>query len=136
MKYIIFKIFLIISILYHSELYSKTVDSKDFNHRYLSNYFSALVSFDNNNNKEALKYFNFSKKLLNEHEKFLKEYVFSLVEDDQVSKAIKQIKYSKNNNNLTITPHMAGLTFESENLAAEIVLNLLENVEKKNKKIS
>jgi len=99
MKYIIFKIFLIISILYHSELYSKTVDSKDFNHRYLSNYFSALVSFDNNNNKEALKYFNFSKKLLNEHEKFLKEYVFSLVEDDQVSKAIKQIKYSKNNNN-------------------------------------
>ena len=46
------------------------------------------------------------------------------------------IKYSKNNNNLTITPHMAGLTFESENLAAEIVLNLLENVEKKNKKIS
>ena len=99
MKYIIFKIFLITSILYHSELYSKTVDSKDFNHRYLSNYLSALVSFNNNNNKEALKYFNFSKKLLNEHEKFLKQYVFSLVEDDQVSKAIKQIKYSKNNNN-------------------------------------
>ena len=99
MKYIIFKIFLITFILYHSELYSKTTANKDFNHRYLSDYFSALVSFDNNNNKEALKYFNFSKKLLNEHEKFLEEYVFSLVEDDQISKAIKQIKYSKNNNN-------------------------------------
>ena len=99
MKYIIFKIFLITFILYHSELHSKTTANKDFNHRYLSNYFSALVSFDNNNNKEALKYFNFSKNLLNKHEKFLEEYVFSLVEDDQISKAIKQIKYSKNNNN-------------------------------------
>ena len=96
MKYIIFKFFLVISILYHSEAYSKIFDNKNFNHRYLSNYFSALISYDNYNNKEALKYFNSSKQLLNNHEKFLKEYVFSLVEDGQVSKAIRQIKYAKN----------------------------------------
>ena len=42
------------------------------------------------------------------------------------------VQYSKNNNNLILTPHMAGLTYESENIAAEIVLNLLKNVEKKN----
>ena len=96
MKIIIFKFFLIFFTLYHSEIYSKTTDEKNFNHRYLSNYFSALISYDNNRNKDALKYFNFSKQLLNEHEKFLEEYVFSLVEDGQVSKAIKQIKLSKN----------------------------------------
>ena len=96
MKYIIFKFFLVICILYHSEAYSKIFDNKNFNHRYLSNYFSALISYDNYNNKEALKYFNSSKQLLNNHEKFLKEYVFSLVEDGQVSKAIRQIKYAKN----------------------------------------
>ena len=43
------------------------------------------------------------------------------------------INFSKNSRKLTITPHMAGLTFESENMAAEIILKLLKNVEKKNK---
>ena len=41
------------------------------------------------------------------------------------------INFSKNNRKLTITPHMAGLTFESENMAAEIILKLLKNAEKK-----
>ena len=41
------------------------------------------------------------------------------------------INFSKNSRKLTITPHMAGLTFESENMAAEIILKLLKNVEKK-----
>ena len=93
MKYIIFKIFLIISLLYHFEAYSKATDHKYFNHRYLSNYFSALLSYDNKDNDEALRYFNSSKYLLNKHENFLKAYVFSLVADGQVSKAIKQVNY-------------------------------------------
>ena len=46
-----------------------------------------------------LKYFNSSKDLLNEHDQFLKKYVFSLVADGQISKAIKYIQYSKNKNN-------------------------------------
>ena len=99
MKYIIFKIFLLISIVYHSYSYSNTSENKNFNHRYLSNYFSALLSYDNKNNDQALKYFNSSKYLLNRHEQFLKKYVFSLVENGQVLKAINQIKYSKNINN-------------------------------------
>ena len=98
MRYKIFIIFLITSILYHHEAFSKISENKNFNHRYLSNYFSALLSYDNFRNKEALKYFNSSKQLLNNHEKFLKEYVFSLVEDGQVSKAIKQIKFANKKN--------------------------------------
>ena len=65
MKFIFFKIFFIIAILYHSEVYSKAADNKDFNHRYLSNYFSALLSSNNDKNEKALKFFNSSKYLLN-----------------------------------------------------------------------
>ena len=36
------------------------------------------------------------------------------------------IEYSRDNKNLIITPHMAGLTFESENIAADIIFNLLK----------
>ena len=35
--------------------------------------------------------------------------------------------YSKQNDNLIITPHMAGLTYESERLAADITLKKLKN---------
>ena len=93
------KILLItIILLYQTTTYSKTSDLNKFNHKYLSNYFSALLSYDNQNNDRALKYFNSSKYLLNKQEKFLKQYVLSLIIDGQVSKAIKQIKYSKNEN--------------------------------------
>ena len=118
--------FLIFFILYHSPTYSKTTDAKDFNHRYLSNYFSALISYDKNNNKNALKFFNFSKPLLNEHEKFLKEYVFSLVEDGQVSKAIKQIKISKNSKNSNFFE--ASLLIAVDNLKKGNYLNSLEYI--------
>jgi tetratricopeptide (TPR) repeat protein len=100
MRLNLLKIFIIIvTLLYQSIAYSKTTDKNEFNRKYLSNYFSALLSYDNQNNDRALEFFNSSKNLLNKHDKFLKEYVFSLVVDGQVSKAIKQIKYSKNENN-------------------------------------
>ena len=44
------------------------------------------------------------------------------------------IQYSKENDNLIITPHMAGLTYESENLAATITFQNLNKFFKKNKK--
>ena len=58
-----FKKFLILSIflLYQTNVQSKSVDQKNFNQRYLSNYFSALVSFDHVNNERAIKYYNSSK---------------------------------------------------------------------------
>ncbi len=88
-------IFLII-FLYQNSVFSKTNDNNKFNHRYLSNYFSALISYDNQNNDKALKYFNSSKSLINEHDNFLKEFSISLVEDGQVAKAINKVKNSKN----------------------------------------
>ena len=60
------KIFKLVSIviflLYQNSLYSKTTDSLEFNPKYLSNYLSALLAYDSQNNDEAIKYFNSSKK--------------------------------------------------------------------------
>ena len=96
-----FKKFLILSIflLYQTNVQSKSFDQKNFNQRYLSNYFSALVSFDNVNNERAIKYYNSSKALIDQHETFLKNYIFSLVEIGDVKKAIREISNNKNTNN-------------------------------------
>ncbi len=79
--------------------YSSTTENKKFNQKYLSDYFSALVSSGNQKNEEALKYFNSSKFLIQKHDDFLKKYVFSLVLNGQVKKGIDQIKTSKNDIN-------------------------------------
>ncbi len=79
--------------------YSSTTVDKKFNQKYLSDYFSALVSSGNQKNKEALEYFNSSKFLIQKHDEFLKKYVFSLVLNGQVKKGIDQIKISKNDIN-------------------------------------
>tara|TARA_B100001029_G_scaffold158494_1_gene145187 strand:+ start:820 stop:2490 length:1671 start_codon:yes stop_codon:yes gene_type:complete len=93
------KIFIILLyLLYQNGAYSQTTDRNDFNHKYLSNYFSALVSSLNQKNDDAIKFFNSSKFLINKHDSFLKEYVFSLTLDGQVKRAISQVKRSGNSN--------------------------------------
>ena len=94
-----FKILIILFILlYQNAAYSKATDKNDFNQKYLSNYFSALVSAGNQNNEDAIVFFNSSKFLINKHDNFLREFVFSLILDGQVKKAINQIKRSDNPN--------------------------------------
>ena len=85
-------------LLYQNVAYSKASDQNDFNQKYLSNYFSALVSSSNQKNDDAIKFFNSSKFLINKHDNFLREYVFSLILDGQVKKAINQVKRSDNLN--------------------------------------
>ena len=98
MRIILIKIFFIVIIcFYQSTAYSKTNDKSEFNHKYLSNYFSALISYDNQNNQKALKYFNLSKTLESKNQTYMKKYLFSMVNDGQINKAIKQIKFWKNN---------------------------------------
>jgi len=94
------KIIIILSfLLYQTSTYSKVSEKNEFNQKYLSNYFSALISYDNQKNDDALKFFKSSKSLIQKHDNFLKEYVFSLVLDGQIKRAIDQIKVSKNANN-------------------------------------
>ena len=89
-----FKILIFLLILfYQSSLYSKNTDNNDFNSKDLFNYFSALISYDNQKNTEALKFFNSSKYLINRHEPYLKKYITSLVIEGKVNRAIQELKY-------------------------------------------
>ena len=108
------KIIIILSfLLYQTNLYSKSTETNEFNQKYLSNYLSALISYDNQNNDKALEFFNSSKFLIKKHDNFLKKYVFSLVLDGQVKNAIDQIKFSKNAQNSNFFEANLLLTLDS-----------------------
>ena len=104
-------------ILYQTNATSKISTDKDFNPRYLSNYLSAIISYNNQNNENSIKYFNASKNLINKHDSYLKDYVFALVLNGEVEKAIFQVKSNKNQNK--------NFFFEAD------LLLILENFKKK-----
>ena len=91
--------FIIFALIYQTAGYTKTNDKNDFNYKFLSSYFSALISFDNQKNNKALEFFESSKYLKKKHNNYLKEYVYSLVLDGQIKKAVNQIKSSRNTKN-------------------------------------
>ena len=80
-----FKILFVITIfLYHSSAFSKPNENQNFNQRYLSNYFSALVSHENGNNELALKYFDLTKSILRNNPEYFNQYLNSLVLENKV----------------------------------------------------
>ena len=91
----ILKLILIIQIFYQSPLYSKSISFEDLDSKKLSNYFSGIVAFQNNNNIEALKFFSLSKSLIDDHNPYIKRYVTSLVLERKVTQAIKVINGNK-----------------------------------------
>ncbi len=95
----IFKIILFLVLSYQTPVYSKSTSFNDFNSRDLSNYFSGIIAYENRDNSEALKYFNLSKVLLNNHDNYLKRYVNSLVLENKVAQAINVVKNNSKKNN-------------------------------------
>ena len=95
LKLILFIVFFI----YQTSAFSKTTDENDFNPKYLSNYLSAIISQNNKESDDAVKYFNSSKILINKHEKYLKKYVITLTVNGQVQKSINIIKKNRDQNN-------------------------------------
>ena len=93
------KFILIVSILYQTPLYSKSVSFNDFSSKNLSKYFSGIVAFENKDNSDALKFFGSSKILLNKHDPFLKRYIYSLVLENKVREAINVVKNNEEKNN-------------------------------------
>ena len=87
----------IIFLLYQTSSFSKISDVNKFNQKNLSNYFSAVLSINNNDAKNSLKFLENSKILNNRHEEHFKNYIKSLVANEKVDLAIKKIKYSQNN---------------------------------------
>jgi len=110
----IFKIFFFILLLiYQKPLYSKKNDISEFNLKDLSNYFSAQISYDNKKNTKALKFFNSSKSLLNKHDPYLKQYVFSLILEEKISLAIRELKLNDNKKNSNFFEGYLLLTIDS-----------------------
>ena len=87
----------IIFLLYQTSSFSKISDVNKFDQKNLSNYFSAVLSINNNDAKNSLKFLENSKILNDRHEEHFKNYIKSLVANEKVDLAIKKIKYSQNN---------------------------------------
>ena len=101
-----------------TEAKSKNIYLDDFNSKVLSNYFSGVISHNNQKNEHALKYFKSSKQLLNKHEEYFKKLIFSLVLNQNVDRAIQEIKFLKNKN-------------QTEFFEAQLLL-LIDSINKKN----
>jgi tetratricopeptide (TPR) repeat protein len=91
--------FLIVILLFQNPLYSKNNSLNDINSHYLSNYFSGIVAYDNNNNPEALNFFKTSKYLIKNHDSYLKRYIYSLVLEGKVIEAKNEIKLNLTDSN-------------------------------------
>ena len=111
-------IFTIFCIFFTFEAKPKNIYSNDFNSKDLSNYFSGVISYNNQKNEQALKYFKSSKQLLNKHEEYFKRLIFSLVLNQNVHRAIQEIKFLRNKN-------------QSKFFEAQLLL-LIDSINKKN----
>jgi tetratricopeptide (TPR) repeat protein len=69
-----------------------------YSRKSISNYFSGIISSNNNNNKLALKYFNNLNHLKNNHNQFNREMIFTLVQTKEISKLFLYLKKLKKKN--------------------------------------
>ena len=74
------KLLLIFGLFYQTPIYSKSTSFNDFNSRNLSNYFSGIIAYENQNNSEALKFFNLSKDLIHKHDSYSKIMVIKTMQ--------------------------------------------------------
>ena len=110
-------IFIIFIFFFPIEAKTKNTYSKDFNSKQLSNYFSGIISHNNQKNEQALKYLKSSKQLLNEHEEYFRKFIYSLVLNQSIDRAFQEIKFLKNKN-------------QSEFFEAQLLL-LIDSINKK-----
>jgi hypothetical protein len=91
--------FALILLLYQNPLYSKSRTLNDFNPQHLSNYFSGIVAHENNDNSQALKFFEKSKHLIKQHNSYLENYIYVLVLEGKVQQATSKIKQNLTEDN-------------------------------------
>ena len=93
------KFILVVLLLYQTPLHSKSNSFNDFKSKDLAKYFSGIVAFENKDNSIALDFFNSSKILINKHDPYLEKFVYSLVLENKVPRAINLIKSNKDKKN-------------------------------------
>ena len=114
--------FVLILLFYQSPLYSKTETLNNFNSHHLSNYFSGIIAYENNDNSQALKFFRSSKHLIKKHDSYLENYIYTLVLEGKVQQAVTEIKQN--------------LTEDNSNFFEAHLLLALESLKRKNYKKS
>ena len=92
----ILKILVLLIIFSINPSYSKIENNTDFKVKNLSSYFSALISFENQQNQESLKFFFSSRPLIHFHEPYLRRYLNSLVQDGKIKKAANELRAISN----------------------------------------
>ena len=91
---------LIITLFYKTPLFSKSASFENFNSQNFSKYFSGIVAFENKDNSEALKFFDSSRILIENHDPYLKRYLYTLVLENKINKAINLVKSNKERDNI------------------------------------
>ena len=94
------KVIFILILFYQGPVQSKVKDINKFDHEDLSNYFSGLISFNQNKNTEALNFFNSAKILKDQHTPYLQSYIKILVQEKKTNIAIKELKKNLNKENI------------------------------------
>ncbi len=107
------KYIFVIILFYQSPLLSKSITFNEINSRNVSKYFSGIVAFENDNNLEALNYFNSSKILLSQHDPYLEKFIMTLVLEGKVAKAVNVLKTSGKKQNLNFFEAYILLTLDS-----------------------
>ena len=122
-------------LFYQVPLYAKISDSNYFNPKALAEYFSALISYDNRESSKSLEFFNRSKILINRHDPYLRKYIFLLIEEGKINKAINELKNNLNKENsdffesylLLMLDSIKKKDFKKSNFYQEKLSNLINN---------
>ena len=93
------KFYLIIILFYQTPVYSKSTSFVNLKSKTISKYFSGIVAYQNEENSKALDFLNSSKILINDHNPYLKRYVYTLVLENKVAQAINILKSNKEREN-------------------------------------
>ena len=76
-------------IFFFAKQANSKVTNNDLNENELTNYLSAIISYNNQQNQDSLSYFNSSKALVKKRDNYLRKYIFSLAINQKVKKAIQ-----------------------------------------------
>ena len=106
-------IVIIFLFFFQNSLYSKNKDSNYLSSKNLAEYLSAITSYDNGENTKSLEFFDKSKLLIDEHNPYLKRYIFSLITEGKINKAIKVLKSNLNKENSNFFESYLLLTIDS-----------------------
>ena len=100
-------------IFFFAKQANSKVTNNDFNENELTNYLSAIISYNNQQNQDSLSYFYSSKALVKKRDNYLRKNIFSLAINQKVKKAIQEIKILENKKDFDFFESQVLLTLDS-----------------------